>query len=81
MRQQDLIEELQLSDKIKSYEWKSDHHHHLVCRECNAVKRVDLDELEVTFPKVEKELKPKRTFLILTIILNFLGSVPVVHNH
>ena len=70
---QDLIQEFQLKSREKCYEWKREHHHHLVCRHCSAVEEIQLTELELVMPLVQKRLERKTRFSRVEHALEFFG--------
>ena len=68
-----LIQEFQLKGLEKCYEWKREHHHHLVCRRCSAVEEIQLKELELVMPLVQKHLEYKTRFSGIEHALEFFG--------
>ena len=73
LKSQHLIQEFQLKGLEKCYEWKREHHHHLVCRRCSAVEEIQLKELELVMPLVQKHLEYKTRFSGIEHALEFFG--------
>lgn len=66
-----LIKEIFLADRAKYYELISeDHHHHLICRGCNKIEDVDLDN---DLDKQEQTILKKNHFKVLQHSLEFFG--------
>ncbi|PIQ77469.1 hypothetical protein COV82_04255 [Candidatus Peregrinibacteria bacterium CG11_big_fil_rev_8_21_14_0_20_46_8] len=57
----------------KKYEWKREHHHHLICRRCDAIEEVQLDELENVLPSIEKKIHASTKFTKIDHALDFFG--------
>ena len=68
------IHELDFGDGRKCYEWKAGHHHHLVCRNCQAVEEIEVGELESAFGAFEKKLGKKSNFASVSHSLEFYGT-------
>lgn len=71
-----LLLEVDLLDRTKRYEviGESDHHHHLVCTECNNIKCVEMHD---DLTQLEQKISKKHKFLITSHVLEFFG---VCHN-
>ncbi len=65
-----IIEEFQFSDRIKRYEISSDHHHHIICIKCNKTECVTLAE---NLKKQEKIIEKNKKFKIVNHSLEFYG--------
>lgn len=70
LKENAIIRELSFIGRPSLYELADDHHHHLVCLECNAVKPVKLDE---TLETQEKIISKKEKFTIKSHTLEFYG--------
>lgn len=67
-----IVRGVQLGDRTKYYELASrDHHHHLVCVQCECVEDVDMDE--TTLSEEEKKVSQEKGFTILKHSLEFFG--------
>ncbi|MDD2766164.1 MAG: Fur family transcriptional regulator [Candidatus Moranbacteria bacterium] len=67
-----IVRGVQLGDRTKYYELASrDHHHHLVCVQCECVEDIDMDE--TTLSEEEKKVGQERGFAILRHSLEFFG--------
>lgn len=67
-----IVRGVQLGDRTKYYELASrDHHHHLVCVQCECVEDIDMDE--TTLSREEKKVSQERGFTILRHSLEFFG--------
>ena len=69
---EEVIQMIQLGERKKRYELKSDnHHHHLVCTNCNSIDDIELDEGGL-HPH-EKAIKAKKRFKVTRHALEFYG--------
>jgi len=67
-----MLRGIELGDRQKYYELTlSDHHHHLVCVECESVEDVDLNESALS--KQEKQFTEEKNFKVLRHSLEFFG--------
>ncbi|MEK7181709.1 MAG: Fur family transcriptional regulator [Patescibacteria group bacterium] len=66
-----ILEEVSLGDRKKYYELASEHHHHLICLECNRVEDIDIDES--TLVQQEMKVNREKKFQILKHSLEFFG--------
>lgn len=66
-----LIEKFRLADSEISYELKREHHHHLVCLNCEKVENVTLDEKKLKME--EARARDEKNFLTLNHSLEFFG--------
>lgn len=68
------IKEVRIDDNEMHYETTSmDHHHHLVCKNCNAVEGVASNELEKEMEKLENDVLQEKGFKIDAHMLEFFG--------
>lgn len=65
-----IIEEVRISSQISSYELALSHHHHLICKECNAITDV---EMENDLLSIEKNILKNKKFKVLNHSLEFFG--------
>ena len=71
LKKERFIREIELGDGMKRYElWPDDHHHHLICVECNSVKCIDMEHCLVN---EEKYISEKSNFKIMEHSLKFFG--------
>jgi len=71
LKKERFIREIELGDGMKRYElWPDDHHHHLICVECNSVKCIDMEHCLVN---EEKKISEKNNFKIMEHSLKFFG--------
>ncbi len=63
-----LITEVHFGDGKKRYELARDHHHHLVCKNCNKIEDIEINE-EKLLTKIENQ----SNFLIKTHTIEFFG--------
>lgn len=68
--EQGLIQSIQFGDRLKRYELRGGHHHHLVCTSCGIV--IDV-ALKGDLDAVEKKLAKKTGFRIDDHSLEFFG--------
>lgn len=73
LKKQNLIRELSIQRGIKCYEVQSEHHHHVICRQCGRVEEVSSGELESLMPAVEKKLTEQTRFRRIDHSLEFYG--------
>ncbi len=67
-----IVRELQLGDRLRRYEiTPDDHRHHLICRNCNGVEDV---VLENDLDSVEKNLRKQTKFKVEEHALTFYGT-------
>lgn len=67
-----IVESVQLGDRKRYYELAHrDHHHHLVCVECEMVEDIDVDERELV--SQERKASREKGFAILRHSLEFFG--------
>lgn len=64
-----IVNRLEFGEGKYRYEMQKDHHHHLVCTNCGAIKDVPGDFLG----KFEKEIRNKEGFLVKSHSLEFFG--------
>lgn len=69
--QEGVIQEVKLQEKKRRFELSfKDHHHHLVCENCESIEEVEMDgELE----SLERSLRRKTGFKTHSHILEFFG--------
>lgn len=68
---QKIIRELRFRDGTRRYEiTPSDHHHHIVCVDCNAIEHISLEK---DLEKEEKIIAQKNEFKVLSHSLEFYG--------
>lgn len=71
LKKQNLILELQLGENIKRYEIASkEHHHHLVCLNCEMIEEIILDK---DLKNEEKNILADKGFQVLNHYLEFFG--------
>ena len=70
LKEQGIIKELRFKSAAKFYEILSDHHHHIVCTECESIDHVKLEE---NLDKEEEIIAKKNNFKILNHSLEFYG--------
>ncbi|MFA6189932.1 MAG: transcriptional repressor [Candidatus Staskawiczbacteria bacterium] len=70
LKNQNIIEEFQLDDKIKRYEILSSHHHHTVCIKCREIKCIEFSK---DLESQEKEIEKNNKFKIINHSLEFYG--------
>lgn len=67
-----IVRNVELGDRSRHYELAfAEHHHHLVCIECEGIEDVDLDEKDLS--KEEKKFFQERNFKVLRHSLEFFG--------
>jgi Fe2+ or Zn2+ uptake regulation protein len=69
--EQGLIQELDFGEGKKRYELKKEHHHHLICTDCNKVECIEIKE---NFKGQEAEINKKTNFKISGHMLEFFGQ-------
>ena len=73
LRQEEVIEEVQLQ-KRRLFELSfKEHHHHLVCRNCEAIEEVEMDH---ELKDLERRLQRKTGFKVQSHSLEFFGLCP-----
>ncbi|MBI3954862.1 transcriptional repressor [Candidatus Gottesmanbacteria bacterium] len=71
---QNIIRQLQFSDRKKIYEILSnDHHHHLVCKNCQKTEKVSSVALETNIQSLEEEILTHSNFKNVRHSLEFFG--------
>ena len=71
LKEQNIIRELQFGDNMKRYEiMPDDHHHHIVCVNCEKIEDV---ELKKDLDKEEKAITQNKKFKIINHSLAFFG--------
>lgn len=71
LKKQNIIRELQFGDNVKKYELMPDnHHHHIVCVNCEKIEDI---ELEKDLDIAEKTITQNKKFKILKHSLEFYG--------
>ena len=66
-----VIKEIEFGDRKKRYELDTgDHHHHLICLNCNKVQEI---ELESDLTSEEKKIEKEKDFQIVNHSLEFFG--------
>ncbi len=71
LKGQKMVREIQLGDRKSRYEiWHDDHHHHLVCIQCNSVECV---ELKRCLESEERRLSEENNFQVIKHSLEFFG--------
>lgn len=75
LKDQGLIREVPVSSNTVFYESAmQDHHHHLVCANCNSIVEVKTQELEESIDKLAKYLAKNNKFAIENHTLEFFGT-------
>ncbi len=57
LKEQALIQEVLLNNRVTHYELKKKHHHHFVCNQCDYVKCIEDKELENKIHQLKDQLK------------------------
>jgi Fur family ferric uptake transcriptional regulator len=70
MRQEGIVQEVFLSDGIRRFEARGDHHHHLVCQHCHTILDVVLDR---DLHEQERQIMKIQHFKVLHHSLEFFG--------
>lgn len=71
LKEQNLIRELQFGDNTKRYEIMPDnHHHHIVCLDCETIEDVVLEQ---DLDSAEKRITQIKNFKVLNHSLEFYG--------
>lgn len=69
-----IIRQLQFADRKKMYEIRtSDHHHHLVCKNCQKTEKVASAALETEIQTMEKDILAGSDFKNIRHSLEFFG--------
>jgi Fur family ferric uptake transcriptional regulator len=71
--QDGFISEVNLNDGITRFEQKRDHHHHLVCSNCQSIEHIKLNEVEDLLTENQKKILKSNQFKIITHNLEFFG--------
>jgi len=67
-----MVHEVKMGDRKRYYELASrDHHHHLICVQCENVEDVDLSEKELS--REEHKVSREKNFMIIRHSLEFFG--------
>jgi Fe2+ or Zn2+ uptake regulation protein len=70
-----LIEEVAAPSRATAYKKALlEHHHHLICRDCQKVVDIDVPHLEVALHTVEKDLGTREGFGNVSHDVTFLGT-------
>ncbi|HLC69546.1 MAG TPA: Fur family transcriptional regulator [Patescibacteria group bacterium] len=70
LREEGIANEVQLGQNKKYYEISDEHHHHLICLNCESISDVIMDD---KFKEAEKKIKKDKKFLVLNHSLEFFG--------
>lgn len=71
---QNIIRQLQFADRKKMYEiLTDDHHHHLICKNCQKTEKVSSVALETNIHTLEKEILTHSNFKNVRHSLEFFG--------
>ncbi len=71
LKEQKVIKELQFNDGIKYYEiTPKEHHHHIVCNECETIDHI---ELKKDLEETEKQIAKNNNFKVFDHSLEFYG--------
>lgn len=65
-----IVEQVEFGDRKKRYELTRTHHHHLVCKNCGAIKEIKLPN---DLKKQEKLIERLKNFQIISHNLEFFG--------
>jgi Fur family transcriptional regulator, ferric uptake regulator len=66
-----MVVEVEFGDGKKRYEHANrDHHHHLVCKKCNKIEDI---VIENDLKEIEKKIKRSRKFNVINHTLEFFG--------
>lgn len=57
LKQNNLVEEILLTNNVTHYEIKQAHHHHFICSECDTIKCLQDQNLEKEIHKLEHHLE------------------------
>ena len=69
--EQGIVKELDLGDDRKRYELAHlDHHHHLICENCNSIEDVVIEE---DLHPIEKKIQKESNFKVTNHTLEFFG--------
>ena len=69
-----IIRQLQFADRKKMYEIRTaDHHHHLVCKNCQKTEKIASTPLEIEIQTLEKEILADSNFKNVAHSLEFFG--------
>ncbi len=73
-KQQGLVKELDFGEGKKRYEFNSlEHHHHLICTECNCVQHIELDDIELSLNKSQQKIYDQLNFQVTDHSLELFG--------
>jgi Fur family transcriptional regulator, ferric uptake regulator len=64
-----IIDRVEFREGKYRYEFKKNHHHHLICTNCGNVQDVEADEVE----KLEREIQKDKNFKVKSHSLEFFG--------
>ncbi len=64
-----LLEKLEFGEGKFRYEFKKNHHHHLICTNCGKIEDVSGEYLS----EIERKIKSENGFLIKSHVLEFYG--------
>ncbi len=70
---QNIIVAVFIDDTHSKYEINASHHHHLVCKKCGLVKEINIQKMEKSFQRFEKQLKEMNKFTNVFHNLEFFG--------
>ena len=78
LKEQEIIREIQLGENKKRYELESlDHHHHIICIDCDKVEDIVLEkDLDIHEQKIMRQKK----FKIISHSLEFFGLCAKCNN-
>ncbi|MCR4263101.1 MAG: transcriptional repressor [Candidatus Roizmanbacteria bacterium] len=80
LKEQRLIKELQLQSNVRHFESADqDHHHHLVCENCDRIIPVEDDHLEQHINDLTRRIKKSNKFTIDRHALEFFGLCQHCH--
>ena len=74
---ENILKEVDFQDGHKRYEFSDslfEHHHHLICKNCKKVSRVEIASMERELNKIEKQLENK-IYLRKKFIIHWNSSV------
>jgi Fe2+ or Zn2+ uptake regulation protein len=70
---ENIINNISKDDPISKFESSKDHHHHLICTNCNRVEHIETETIEAEIRKQEKVLSGKYKFTFTGHSLNLYG--------
>jgi len=75
LKDRNLIREVPVSSNALYYESAmQEHHHHLVCENCESIVEVEANELEENIKKLTSTVAKNKQFVILNHSLEFFGT-------